>query len=275
MPQQSRAGAEAEKTAGDFLSRHISGRVLWLTLTRPDRGNSLSLAAMATLSSALADADADPAVHVIVLAAEGRIFSAGHDIFEMYSGGDAARTRAEQKVILEACKSLMLAIMHGDKPVIACVGGIATATGAQLVSACDLAVAGESARFALPGVNFGGFCTTPLIGVGRNIHRKHAMEMALTGDMYPAAEAFRFGLVNRVVPDADLEAETEALAQKIARRGPEGIRQGKSAYYTQMDMSTEDAYLFGIDRMIDACACDDAREGLAALQRKEKPVWDR
>lgn len=258
-----------------YLDRRVSERVLWLTMCRPDRGNALSLDAMAALRSELESADADPSVHVVILAAEGRIFSAGHDIFEMYSGGDESRTRAEQKVILESCKALMLGIMRISKPVIACVQGVATAGGAHLVSACDLAVAGERAGFCLPGVNFGGFCTTPLVGVGRNIHRKHAMEMALTGDMISAQDAFRFGLVNRVVPDDALEAETEALAQRIARRGPEGIRQGKAVFYRQMDMGIEDAFLLALDRMIDACACDDAREGLAALQRKEKPVWDR
>lgn len=256
--------------------RHeMSGGVLWLTLTRPDRGNALSRGTMTALTDALKAAEADGAVRVIVIAAEGRIFSAGHDIFEMEPGGGEAATRAAQREVLEVCRDLMLTVMRLGKPVIACVQGIATAGGAQLVSACDLAVAGESATFCTPGVNFGGFCTTPLIGIGRNIHRKHAMEMALTGDMFTAADALRFGLVNRVVPDAELRNATEALAQNIARRGPEGIRQGKAAFYAQAEMPIDQAYILAIDKMIDACACDDAREGLAALQRKEKPRWDR
>lgn len=268
------AAASRDATPPPFR-RQMSGAVLWLTLTRPDRGNALSRATMEALTEALLAANDDASVRVIVVAAEGRIFSAGHDIFEMAPGGDEAATRAAQRDVLETCKTLMLTVMRLDKPVIASVQGIATAGGAQLVSACDLAVAAESATFCTPGVNFGGFCTTPLIGIGRNIHRKHAMEMALTGDMFSAEDAYRFGLVNRVVPDDRLEAETEVLAQNIARRGPEGIRQGKAAFYAQMDMAVDDAYLYAIDRMIDACACDDAREGLAALQRKEKPVWDR
>ena len=255
--------------------QQMSGAVLWLTLARPDRGNALSMATMRALTDALRSAEADPAVRVIVIAAEGRIFSAGHDTFEMEPGGGETAARSAQREVLEVCRDLMLTIMRLDKPVIAAVQGIATAGGAQLVSACDLAIAGESARFCTPGVNFGGFCTTPLIGIGRNIHRKHAMEMALTGDMFSAADAWRFGLVNRVVPDAALHEETEALAQNIARRGPEGIRHGKAAFYAQAEMPVDEAYILAIHKMIDACACDDAREGLAALQRKKKPRWDR
>lgn len=267
--------ARDDDTQTETVSRRTSGKVLWLTLSRPDMGNALSRATMADLIQALASAEDDPDVRVIVIASTGRIFSAGHDIFEMAPGGDEAATRAAQRDVLEDCKILMLKIMRLDKPVIACVQGVATAGGAQLVSACDLAVAAQSARFCTPGVNFGGFCTTPLIGIGRNIHRKHAMEMALTGDMVSADEALRFGLVNRVVPDDDLVDATEDLAQKIARRGPEGIRHGKAAFYAQSEMPIDDAYILAIDKMIDACACDDAREGLTALQRKEKPIWDR
>ena len=267
---QTRPDAPAEA----FLTRRASGPVLWLTLCRPDRGNAMSRAMMTALRDALEKAEADRDLRVVVLAAEGRIFSAGHDIFEMYSGEDEAQTRRDQREILEICKDLMLTIMRLDKPVIACVQGIATAGGAQIVSACDLALAGESAKFCTPGANFGGFCTTPLIGIGRNIHRKHAMEMALTGDMFSAEDALRFGLVNRVLPDADLVAETEALAQNIARRGPEGIRHGKAAFYAQVEMTVDQAFAYAIDKMIDACACEVAREGLAALQRKEKPRWD-
>ena len=270
---QSAAAPRPDETPA--FRQEMSGHVLWLTLARPDRGNALSRATMQALTRVLKTAEADPAVRVIVIAAEGRIYSAGHDIFEMEPGGGETAARAAQREVLEVCRDLMLTIMRLDKPVIASVQGIATAGGAQLVSACDLAVAGESARFCTPGVNFGGFCTTPLIGIGRNIHRKHAMEMALTGDMFSAADAWRFGLVNRVVPDAALHEETEALAQNIARRGPEGIRHGKAAFYAQAEMPVDEAYILAIDKMIDACACDDAREGLAALQRKEKPRWDR
>lgn len=249
--------------------------VRWLTLARPDRANALTRETMAAMEDALKSAEADPSVRVVVIAAEGKVFSAGHSIFEMAPCGaeGEAETRAAQAEILDVCKRLMLTIMRLDKPVIAEVGGLATAGGAQLVSACDLAIAGESARFCTPGVNFGGFCTTPLIGIGRNIHRKHAMEMALTGDAFGAADALRFGLVNRVVADADLRAEVEALAGRISRRGPEGIRHGKAAFYAQMEMGIEDAYLYAIDRMIDACASDDARRGLAAMQRKERTDW--
>ncbi len=251
----------------------MSGRVLWLTMNRPDKGNVLSLAAIAELKQALLDAYANKTAKVIILASEGKIFCAGHDLKEMTSGSTSEEVSDIQRQIFEKCSDMMLTIQHGDKPVIACIEGIATAGGCQLVAACDLALAADSATFCTPGVNLGGFCTTPLINIGRNMHRKHAMEMALTGDMFGAEDAARFGLINRAVPEADLHLQTEALAQKIAQKSSEGIRQGKKAFYQQIDMPLEQAYSFGIDKMIDANSTQDARHGIKASFNKEKPRW--
>ena len=256
-----------------YITQEMSGRVLWITMCRPDKGNALSLAAMEALRHALDTAYHDRRVKVIVLAADGKIYCAGHDVYEMVSDKDTEEIRTDQLQILQTCKSLMLTIMHGDKPVIACVQGIASAGGAQLVSACDLAIAADTATFCTPGVNLGAFCTTPLIGVGRNMHRKHAMEMALTGEIFGAEDAARFGLVNRAVPADRLREETEALAQKIATRSSEGIRRGKKAYYDQIEMPIEQAFLFGIEKMIEACSTEDARRGFTAFQTKTQPVW--
>lgn len=260
-------------TGSVYLKKEMSGRVLWLTMCRPHQGNTLSLASIAALGEALEAAHADRRTKVIILAAEGSIYCAGHDLYEMSSGRGLRQTRAEQREILTQCKDMMMAIIHGDKPVIACIQGIATASGAQLVSACDLAIAADSATFCMPGVNLGAFCTTPLVGVGRNMHRKHAMEMALTGDTYSAADAARFGLINRTASPERLHEETEALAQKIAARSSEGIRHGKRAFYQQIDMPLEEAYLVGIGKMVEACSTKDALRGFHAFQTKTAPMW--
>ncbi|WP_202977619.1 enoyl-CoA hydratase-related protein [Parasedimentitalea marina] len=256
-----------------YLKKVMSDRVLWLTMCRPDQGNILSLASIATLKDALDAAYADKKAKVIILSAEGRIFCAGHDLYEMSGSRDLQQTRAEQREILTQCKNMMMTIIHGDKPVIACVQGIATASGAQLVSACDLAIAANTATFCMPGVNLGAFCTTPLVGVGRNMHRKHAMEMALTGDIFSAADAVRFGLINRTVSPERLHEETETLAQKIAKRSSEGIRLGKRAFYQQIEMSLEEAYLVGIDNMIEVCSTEDALRGFNSFLTKTSPKW--
>jgi enoyl-CoA hydratase/carnithine racemase len=168
---------------------------------------------------------------------------------------------------------MMLAIVHSPKAVIACVQGTATAAGCQLVSACDLALASDEAHFCTPGVNIGTFCTTPLVGIGRNIHRKHAMELALTGEMFSAGEAVRFGLVNRAEPVDKLYASVEELAAKIASRSAQGIRAGKEAFYRQIDMPIEQAFSYANEAMLEGLLCGDAAEGTSAFLEKRKPVW--
>lgn len=241
-----------------------SGKVLWLTMNRAKTRNTLSLSMLAALLVALQQAQNDDTVAVVVLAALGPVFSAGHDLTEMST--DSAQ-------VLKCCSELMQALSHSDKPVIASVVGTATAGGCQLVASCDLALAAEHSHFCLPGVNIGGFCSTPLVAVGRKIHRKHAMEMALTGDMYDAQDALRFGLINRVVAADELQLETEVLAQKIARKSTIGIGLGKAAFYRQLDMPLEQAYTYATQNMIEVMGNEDAVEGSRAFFEKREPRW--
>lgn len=260
-----------------YLLKEMSGRVLWLTLNRAEKRNPLSLAMIDALKEALDAANADPQVRVIVLAALGPVFSAGHDLGEMVMGHAEDKSvdqrKASQREILTRCTEMMMTITHGAKPVIACVEGTATAGGCQLVATCDLALAADTARFCTPGVNIGAFCTTPLVSIGRKVGRKHAMELALTGDMFSAEEAFRFGLINRVVPAKQLRGEVEAMAQKIASKSGTGIRLGKKAFYQQIDMPIEEAYVFAIEEMIEAGTTPDAAEGTRAFFEKREPKW--
>ena len=169
---------------------------------------------------------------------------------------------------------MMTSILHAPKPIIACVQGIASAAGCQLVSACDLAIASEDATFCTPGVNIGTFCTTPLVGIGRNLSRKHALEMALTGDQFDAATAERFGLINRSVPASELEQATQELADKIASRSTESIARGKSAFYRQVEMPLDKAFELANQVMRDNLTADgDAQEGVGAFLEKRDPEW--
>lgn len=247
-----------------FLLKEMSGHVLWLTMNRAKSRNTLSLGMIAAIQSSLDEANQDDNVRVIVLAALGPVFSAGHDLSEM---GVAKRE------VLEKCTKMMMSISHGSKPVIASIVGTATAGGCQLVSSCDLAIASERAHFCLPGINIGGFCTTPLVGIGRKIQRKHAMEMALTGDMFSAEDAVRFGLINRTVPPEELKLETEVLAQKIASKSSIGIGLGKKAFYQQVEMPIEEAYAFATEKMIEVMETEDAVEGTKAFFEKRDPQW--
>ncbi len=254
----------AKENQEPYLQVENSGRVQWLFLNRAKTRNTLSLEMIRTLKNALEAAYNDSAIGVVVIAAHGPVFSAGHDLHEMQS---------QQREVLIHCADMMMSIVHGAKPVIACVAGIATAGGCQLVSSCDLAIASEEAQFCTPGVNNGGFCTTPLVGIGRKVQRKHAMELALTGDMFSAQDAWRFGLVNRVIAPDLLVIETEKLAQKIASKSNVAIELGKKAFYQQVDMPIEEAYVFATEKMIEAHNTEDSAEGIKAFFEKRKPHW--
>ena len=252
------------------------GQVLWLTLNRPEQRNPLSSQMIAALHAAIDSANEDPSVRVIVIAGSGPVFSAGHDLREMAPQPDESPEARETRVrqILVDCSRMMLAIVHSPKAILACVQGTATAAGCQLVSACDLAIASEDVGFCTPGVNIGIFCTTPLVGIGRTIHRKHAMEMALTGDLVPAREAVRMGLINRAVPAAELQEATQALAEKIASRSAQGIRSGKEAFYRQVEMPLEEAFRYANEAMLcGMTSSGDAEEGTQAFLEKRKPQW--
>jgi enoyl-CoA hydratase/carnithine racemase len=252
------------------------GPVIWLTLNQGSIRNPLSSQMIASLTQALVSCYEDDSCRVVVLAADGPVFSAGHDLKEMHpmKGEDNGALRQRIAGILESCAALMQGIVTAPKPVIACVQGTATAAGCQLVSACDLAIAASDAHFCTPGVNVGAFCTTPLVGIGRNLSRKHAMEMALTGDMFSADEAIKFGLINRHVAPEALRAETAALAHKIASRSAQSIRGGKAAFYRQIEMPLADAFEYANQVMLEGMAgSDDANEGRLAFIEKRSPVW--
>jgi enoyl-CoA hydratase/carnithine racemase len=258
-----------------LLLETTQDHVRWITLNRADQRNPLSSQMLSQLTSSLAAAGDDPQVRAIVIASTGSVFSAGHDLREMsrYQGETLETQQTRMKGIFDQCASMMLTIVHSPKAIIACVQGTATAAGCQLVSACDLAIASDVAKFCTPGVSIGGFCTTPLVGIGRNMHRKHAMAMALTGDAISANEAERIGLINKSVPGELLLEHTRDLAERIAAKSAEGIRLGKSDFYRQMDMPLEDAFNFAGEAMVTAMTSSDAQEGSAAFFEKRIPKW--
>lgn len=252
-----------------LVLRSDAAGVCTLTLNNPAARNALSTAMMEALHAAFVAAGSDPAVRVVVLAGEGPAFCAGHDLKEMRAHTDPAFHTA----LMARCVDLMLAIVRCPKPVIARVHAIATAAGCQLVASCDLAVAVDSARFATPGVNLGLFCSTPMVALSRNLSNKHAMEMLLTGDMIDAADAQRFGLVNRVVPAADLDATVLGFAAKIAAKSSNTLAIGKKAFYEQGEMTLEEAYRFAAEVMVRNLQTADAGEGIDAFIGKRAPCW--
>jgi enoyl-CoA hydratase/carnithine racemase len=241
-----------------------------LVLNRPDRFNPLSSEMIAALEGALNAVSADPAVRVIVLAANGRGFCAGHDLKEMRAH---ARDHAWQRRLFDDCSRMMLTLTRMPQPVIARVQGIATAAGCQLVAMCDLALAADTASFALPGVNIGVFCSTPAVGVVRNVGRKRAMELLLTGRPIDAQTALAWGLVNRVVPPADLDAAVAEFVQAIAARSAATIRVGKAAFYAQVDRQIAAAYDVASETMAANMDFDDASEGIDAFLEKRPANW--
>jgi enoyl-CoA hydratase/carnithine racemase len=246
-----------------------------LTLNRPRERNSLSEALIAALTTTLAEIANDKRVRVVVLAANGPAFSAGHDMKEMTARrADPDRGRAYFKQLMDACATMMQAIVHLPKPVIACVHGPASAAGCQLVASCDLAVASDAAKFATPGVNIGLFCSTPMVALSRNVARKHAMEMLLTGELIDAAEAHRIGLVNRVVPAGTEREATLVLARQIASKSALTVKIGKEAFYRQLEMSLTDAYAYAADVMVENMLARDAEEGIGAFIEKRPPSWE-
>jgi enoyl-CoA hydratase/carnithine racemase len=248
--------------------------VLRLTLNDPASRNSLSEAMMAALQSALDTAAADPAVRVIVLAATGPAFSSGHNLKEITARrSDPDKGAAYFATLFDSCARLMMSIVNCPRPVIAEVAGLASAAGCQLVASCDLAIAAESARFCTPGVNIGLFCSTPMVALARNVAPKHAMEMLLTGDLFDAEDAWRMGLVNRVVPANQLSDSVSALAAKIASKSMVTVRTGKQAFYRQRELPLAEAYAYTARVMTENLLQRDAEEGIAAFIGKRKPQW--
>ena len=251
------------------LLKESGDGIATLTLNRPQQYNALSGHLLSALQEAFDAIAEDASVRVVIVAANGKAFCAGHDLKEMRASTD----RAYHQSLFEACGRVMMSINRLPQPVIACVNGIATAAGCQLVAACDLAVAAEEARFAVSGINFGLFCSTPAVPLSRNMHRKQAMQMLLTGDFIDAETALRFGLVNDIAPASDLAARTRELAAKVAGKSALSIRLGKKMFYEQLSLDLAAAYTFASERMACNMDSEDAREGIDAFIQKRKPVW--
>jgi enoyl-CoA hydratase/carnithine racemase len=253
-------------------SRHDG--VLRLTLNRPGARNALSSVLMRTLLEALEHAATDHAVRVIVLAASGPVFCAGHDLREMTQArADRDHGKESFAALFTQCSKLMQTIVAHPRPVIAEVQGLATAAGCQLVASCDLALAADTASFATPGVNIGLFCSTPMVALSRNVPRKQAMEMLLTGEMVSADEAVKIGLINRAVPPGKLTSSTMELAQKIASKPYATVRTGKHAFYQQLEMPLEKAYAYAAQVMTENMLHMEAHEGICAFLEKREPQW--
>ncbi|EKF20231.1 enoyl-CoA hydratase [Nitratireductor pacificus] len=267
------AAAGIEEPVRAPVTAASAGGILTLTLSSPP-ANALSIAVMRALKGALDRARDDAGVRVIVLRSSEKVFSAGHDLKELTAHrGDADRGRGFFETTMQLCAELMQAVVRHPKPVIAEVDGVATAAGCQLVASCDLAVASETARFATPGVNIGLFCSTPMVALSRNVARKHAMEMLLTGEMIDAETAHGMGLVNRVVPRDALNQTVAKLAQTIASKSSLTVKIGKEAFYAQAEMGLSQAYDYAARVMVENMLARDAEEGIGAFIEKRSPEW--
>jgi enoyl-CoA hydratase/carnithine racemase len=263
--------ADATLVTGEpFVLTTVENGVATLTLNRPQRFNPLSSEMIAAIQSELDAITGDASVRAVILAAEGKGFCAGHDLKEMRAH---AEDKGWQQSLFNACSRMMMALTEIPQPVIARIQGIATAAGCQLVSMCDLAVAADTATFAMPGVNIGVFCSTPAVGVVRNVGRKHAMEMLLTGESIDAATAQSWGLVNRVVPSSRLDAEVRRFTDIILSRSSATIRFGKQAFYRQIEHSLAAAYDITSEVMACNMLLDDAAEGIDAFLQKRPASW--
>jgi enoyl-CoA hydratase/carnithine racemase len=266
--------ARAATPQSPILLRETQGSIAVLTLNRPEARNSLSEGLIAALHATLNEIHDDAKVRAVVIAANGPAFSAGHDMKELTARrSDADGGRAYFADVMNACSAMMQAIVRLPKPVVAAVQGVATAAGCQLVASCDLAVASEAASFATPGVDIGLFCSTPMVALSRNVPRKQAMEMLLTGEPVSAARACDIGLVNRVVTAGTERDAAIALAQKVALKSAYTIKLGKAAFYRQAEMSLAEAYRYAAEVMTENMMARDAEEGIGAFIEKREPKW--
>ena len=257
------------------LMRSDDGPVATLTLNQPAKLNALSDELLGQLRSTFADLAETPAIRAVILRGAGKAFCAGHDLREMTEGRQAADGgRAYFADLFARCSAVMTAIRDLPQPVIAEVHGIAAAAGCQLVATCDMAVAAEEASFGVNGVNIGLFCSTPMVALSRNIPAKQAFEMLVTGDFLDAPRARDLGLVNMVVPAADLPEASRALATRVATKLGAAVKIGKSAFYRQREMGLDEAYSYVSDVMVENMLFAQTEAGINAFLRKEKPVWD-
>lgn len=252
-----------------LVIRKDNGAVCDLIINRPKSYNALSIDCMEALIGEFESLSEDNSVKTVILSGSGKGFCAGHDMRDLRANPE----KSFYEKTFQTSARMMLSIINSPKPVIAKVHGVATAAGCQLVATCDLAVADESARFATPGVNIGLFCSTPMVALSRNVARKHAMEMLLTGDLISAGRAYEIGLINRVAPSQDLDRAAYELAEKIATKSPLTLKIGKRAFYEQLDKDLAGAYEHCCRVMVENMMARDAEEGIDAFLEKRQPVW--
>jgi enoyl-CoA hydratase/carnithine racemase len=265
----------AAPAADPIVLHEHSGGITLLTLNRPEQRNALSEAMMAALGEAFVAIARDAKVRAVVIAANGPAFCAGHDLKELTAHrSDRDRGRAYFGHIMGTCSALMQSIVRLPQPVIAAVQGVATAAGCQLVASCDLAVASSLAGFCTPGVDIGLFCSTPAVALSRNVARKHAMDMLLTGDTIAAEQALRIGLVTGVGSPGSEREDAIKLARQIAAKSAMTVRLGKETFYRQVEMNLADAYRVASHAMVDNMLRRDAAEGIGAFLDKRKPQWE-
>lgn len=257
------------------LPRETHGAIAVLTLDEPGSRNALSEAMIAALHAELNSLRDDKRIRAVVIAANGPAYSSGHDLKELTARrADADKGRAFFAQMMQSCSAMMQAIVHLPKPVIAAVQGVATAAGCQLVASCDLAVASDKATFATPGIDIGLFCSTPMVALSRNVPRKHAMHMLLTGDHISAERARELGLVNTVVAAGTERDAAIALANRIAKKSAYTLKIGKEAFYRQAEMNLADAYAYAAQVMTENMMAHDAQEGIGAFIDKRDPKWE-
>jgi enoyl-CoA hydratase/carnithine racemase len=263
-----------EKTQEAYVLEAHAGTIATLTLNRPEARNSLSLAMLDALHDAIKRLSEDTRIKVVILSANGPVFCAGHDLKELTAArSQPDRGRAFFDKTMTKCSQVMQAIIACPKPVIASVQGTATAAGCQLVATCDLAVAAEEASFATPGVHIGLFCSTPMVALSRNVPRKKAMQMLLTGEMVSAQQAVEWGLLNQAVPLSELKPATIKMAELIASKPASTVKIGKEAFYKQAEMGLADAYNYAASVMTQNMLERDAEEGIGAFIEKRRPNW--
>lgn len=267
------AHQHASSSPGDVETTREGG-VLVLTMARPEKRNALSEGMLASLQAALDSAARDPDVRAVIIAAKGPAFCSGHDLKELTAHrADADKGRAYIDSLMRTCARMMRSIVTHPKPVIAAVQGIASAAGCQLVASCDLAVAADHAQFCTPGVNIGLFCSTPMVALSRNVPRKRAMELILTGERIDAQAAERLGLITRVVPRDRLDAEVHVLCDKLIGKSPLVMQMGLDAYHRMQDLELEAALRYLEGELGRVLGTDDAAEGLMAFLQKRAPSW--
>src|ERR1700733_9776675 len=275
MNTQTAAAKVAPDVSLPTLLREDKGGIAILTLNRPQARNSLSEAMLETLGDALTAIARERSVRVVILAANGLAFCAGHDLKEITARrADPDHGRAYFQRIMTLCSTAMQQIVTLPQPVIAAVHATATAAGCQLVASCDLAVASRAAKFATPGVNIGLFCSTPMVALSRNVSRKAAMEMLLTGEMIPAEDAARIGLVNHVVAPGRERDEAIQLAGRIPGKSAVTVKIGKEGFYRQVEMPLAEAYDYVSGVMVENMLVRDAEEGISAFIEKREPKWE-